>query len=393
MDTASYSKQAWGRLLKQGRGEGAYHAFVPHSLPPALDFSVELVKALAESTHAVGELAGLAGCLPNPYLFVRPFIRREAVSSSRIEGTQASLDELYRWEAEQRVPQGLEAIDRGSDVAEVHNYVVALEHGLARLGKLPVSLRLVRELHEKLMQGVRGRHATPGQFRRSQNWIGPVGSSLTEAAYVPPPVPEMKEALGSLEEYLHATDDLPKLIRLALIHYQFEAIHPFIDGNGRVGRLLLALLAVHWRLVPQPLLYLSPFFERHREEYYALLTGVSTHGRWTDWIGFFLHGVAHQASEAIEKTRRLQDLQQQWRDQLTTGPAAANRLRLMECLFESPFVSIPAAQSMLGVSYNTAKSTVQTLLDRGLLRPSPGGAHPRLFVAQDIIAILRAPAE
>jgi Fic family protein len=264
-----------------------------------------------------GELAGLGRALPNPHLLIAPLVRREAVLSSRIEGTQTDLADLYAYEAGQLALPGLRPAPPESDVREVLNYVRALEFGLERVHSLPVSLRLARELHARLMEGVRGGRATPGEFRRSQNWIGPPGCTLNEADYVPPPVAEMHEALDALEKYLHAQGDYPPLVRLAFIHYQFEAIHPFLDGNGRMGRLLLSLLLVNWDLLPLPLLYLSAYFERYRSGYYDLLMAVSQRGDWREWALFFLRGVAEQARDAITRIKGLQDLQIAWRERLT----------------------------------------------------------------------------
>ncbi len=271
MELADFAADQAGRLITAPQG---YWAFVPNPLPPSVNLTWDLVGKISEADRALSELAGVARTLPNPHLLIGPFIRREAVLSSRIEGTQASLSDLFFFEASGTIdPQT-------PDVREVSNYVKALEHGLARLKKLPVSLRLIREMHEQLMGGARGDHLTPGEFRRSQNWIGPPGCTLMDAVYVPPPEDEMTEALDHLEKYLHSASSLPPLVRLALIHYQFEAIHPFLDGNGRIGRLLLTLLLCAEGLLPHPLLYLSAYFERHRQEYYRLLLAVSQSGHW-----------------------------------------------------------------------------------------------------------------
>lgn len=255
-----------GQLVKTAQG---YLAFVPAPLPPALELSWELVSRLSAAERAISQLAGVGRILPNPHLLIGSFIRRESVLSSRIEGTRASLSDLFFFEAEGERSQAQ------GDVQEVANYVKAMNYGLSRLNDFPVSLRLIREIHERMMAGVGGGHLTPGEFRRSQNWIGPSGCTLMDATFVPPPVEEMLRALDEFEKYLHTNSELPLLIRLALIHYQFEAIHPFLDGNGRIGRLLLTLLLCHHEVLPQPLLYLSAFFERNREEYYRLLLGVS----------------------------------------------------------------------------------------------------------------------
>ncbi len=267
-----------GRLLQVGQDQTAYWAFAPNPLPPVLVWDAELVRVLSDADRALGELAGLGRTMPNPNLLIRPFIRREAVLSSRIEGTQADIADLYAYEAGQLPLPGVKPAPPESDVREVLNYVHAMEYGLERIQTLPVSLRLLRELHERLLAGVRGDQATPGEFRRTQNWIGRPGCTLNDADFVPPPVAEMNAALDAFEKYLHAGNAYPPLVRLAVIHYQFEAIHPFLDGNGRIGRLLISLLLVHWNLLSLPLLYLSAFFERHRKDYYDLLFAVSERG-------------------------------------------------------------------------------------------------------------------
>src|SRR5208337_3753079 len=268
-------------------------AFVPNPLPPELDLSWALVGELSTADWALAELAGVGSTLPNPHLLIGPFVRREAVLSSRIEGTQASLSDLFFFEAaptQHREPY---------DVREVANYVDALEYGLKRIETLPFSIRLIRELHEHLMAEVRGGDRAAGEFRRQQNWIGPEGCKIDDATYIPPPPLELISALGALEGFANSSSNLPPLIRFALLHYQFEAIHPFLDGNGRIGRLLITLKLGSEGLLAQPLLYLSAFFEKHRNQYYRLLLAVTTHGEWGEWIRFFIHGVADQSRDAV----------------------------------------------------------------------------------------------
>ena len=262
--------------------------FVPDPLPPQFSWTDRLVRCLSDADRLVGELAGQGAQLPNPHILIRPFVRREAVLSSKIEGTQATLGELLAAEAGA-------AVDRSpEDLREVGNYVVALEYGVKRLKSLPLSLRLIRDLHAKLMKGVRGDRATPGEFRKVQNWIGPPGCTQANATYVPPPPGELMTCLGALEQSLHHRD-IPVLVHAAMVHYQFEAIHPFIDGNGRVGRLLTTLMLVERQVMPSPLLYLSAFFEATRQDYYSRLLGVSRDGAWEPWLEYFLNGVARQA--------------------------------------------------------------------------------------------------
>lgn len=287
MNPKEFTKSKAGRLI---RGPQRYWAFVPDPLPPPLSIDWDLARVLSGADRALSELAGLARTLPNPHLLIGPFIRREAVLSSRIEGTQASLSDLFFFEA--AYPEkGLPARESASDVQEVANYVKALEYALKRVRDLPLSLRLIREVHEILLSGVRGGNWTPGEFRRSQNWIGPPGCTLMEAEFVPPPPHEMMESLSELEKFLHRPSNLPPLVKTALVHYQFEAVHPFLDGNGRIGRLLISLLLRHENLLDQPFLYLSAFFERRRSEYYAKLLDISKSGQWRSWMEFFMQGV------------------------------------------------------------------------------------------------------
>ncbi len=386
MDLRRFQKSPSGRVTEVGQDQAAYWAFVPHPLPPSLAFDADLVRALSEADRALGELAGLGRTMSNPHLLIGPFVRREAVLSSAIEGTQTDVADLYAYEAVQLpLPGLLRPTPSQADLREVLNYVRAMEYGLERLSTLPVSLRLIRELHERLMEEVRGEHATPGEFRRSQNWIGHPGCTLNEAEFVPPPVREMHKALGAFEKYIYSGDDYPPLVRLALIHYQFEAIHPFLDGNGRIGRLLISLLLVHWELLPLPLLYLSAFFDRRRDEYYDLLLAVSERGAWREWVEFFLRGVAEQALDAIARAKRLQDLQSEWHARLTQARASTLLLRLVDSLFTSPVLTIPQAQDLLDVTYPTAQRNIQKLVDAGILQQVGESSYGKTFVAEKIL--------
>lgn len=390
MATPDAERRRSGRLIPVAWGESRGTAFAPDPLPPRLDYDAELVGAVAEAHRQLGELAGLARQVPNSQLLIQPFIRREAVLSSRIEGTQADVAELYAYEAGQIPLPGLTDEVPEADVQEVANYVRAMEYGLTRLSTLPVSRRLLRELHERLLSGVRGRDRAPGDFRTIQNWIGPPGSRLAEATYVPPPVPDMETALDDLERYINEDDLLhPPLVRLAFIHYQFEAIHPFLDGNGRIGRLLITLLLVHWGLLPLPLLYLSAFFERHRNEYYEGLLGVSSRGEWRDWVLLFLRGVATQALAAARLARRLQDLQAEWHRRLIAVRGSTLLIRLADRLFERPFTTVPEAAGLLQVTYPSAKRSVEKLVGAGILEWLEGVANPRVLVAREVLEVVR----
>jgi Fic family protein len=376
-----------GKLLRVGQGETAYRAFAPDPLPPSMDWDLALAHELSKADRALGELAGLGRTIPNPHLLIQPFLRREAVLSSRIEGTQTDLADLYIYEAGQLPLPRMKTSPPESDLREVLNYVRALEYGLQRLDKFPVSLRLIREVHERLMKGVRGEQATPGEFRTRQNWIGTPNCMLNEASFVPPPVVEMQAALGLLEHYLRDEDRTPPLARLAYIHYQFEAIHPFIDGNGRIGRLLIILLLVHWNLMPMPLLYLSAYFERNRSQYYDLLMAVSQRSAWREWLVFFLRGVQEQSFDAAQRGKQLQDLQADWQKRLA-GVRSARALLLTNSLFEIPYVTIPQAAKLLNVTYQTADSSIKRLVDAGILKKIGKDSYNKTFAAADILKII-----
>jgi Fic family protein len=381
MQPSDFMPKAAGKVVKTAQD---YWAFVPQPLPPVLEIDWELAGKLSEADRSLSELAGIARTLPNPHLLIAPFVRREAVLSSRIEGTQAGFSDLLFFEA---APSARPAIE---DVKEVANYVSALEHGLARLKDLPVSLRLIREMHERLMHGVRVDSITPGEFRRSQNWIGPPGCTLADAAFIPPPVAEMTQALSDFEKYLHAPPVFPPLVRLALIHYQFEAIHPFLDGNGRIGRLLITLLLCVEGLLPQPLLYLSAFFERHRQEYYRLLMAVSQSGAWTPWIAYFLRGVAAQSSDAVKRANLLLSLRQRYREKMQSARSSALLLQMVDDLFSTPALDVSSASKRLNVTPRAAQLNVDKLIQSGILKEATGRRRNRIFVAAEIIDIIEA---
>jgi Fic family protein len=305
------------------------------------------------------------------------------VLSSRIEGTRASLVDLYHYESAQ-----LSFFEDTSDVREVHNYVRALDYGLERSKTLPVSLRLIREMHGILMEGVRGEHLTPGDFRRSQNWIGPPGSAIESATIVPPPVDEMHQALDAMEKFIHAPSDISQLARAGLLHYQFEAIHPFLDGNGRVGRLLVTLLLIEWGLISQPLLYLSAFFEAHRLDYYDRLLAISRRGEWEKWLLFFLKGISSQSLDAITRIKRLGQLRSAYQERLRTERAAARLLQTLDVLLERPILNIRQLEAALNVPYRTAQRYIERLEEIGILREVTGRARNRLYRVDEILQAL-----
>ena len=378
MDTALFKNSPSGKLV---RATGRYWAFVPTPLPPSLEWDAVLVSQISKADLAVGTLSGIGETLPNPHLLIYPFIRREAVLSSRIEGTQSSLSDLLLFEATK--------VEKQRDVREVQNYVRAIEYGLKRLDELPLSLRLIRELHGILMERVRGEHATRGEFRQSQNWIGPPGCSLNEASFVPPPVPEMQDALDQLEKFLHADTDLPPLVQLALIHYQFETIHPFLDGNGRIGRLLITLFLCERGILTKPLLYLSAFFERHRREYYERLLQVSQKGAWGQWIQFFLQAVVNQSSDAVQRSRRLLDLHQDYHRTSLEKHLPPTAGQLIELILMRPVLNLRIAQELLGVTFPTAQKAIRVLEDEGILVEITGGKRNKTYAAEEILKILK----
>jgi Fic family protein len=371
-----------GRYVRCAEG---YTAFVPNALPPKIEWSPALVRALSEADRTIGRLAGEGAQLPNPHLLIRPFVRREAVFSSRIEGTQATLGELLAAEVGA-------AVDRSpDDLREVANYVLALEHGVARLEILPVSLRLVLELHKKLMEGVRGSHATPGEFRRSQNWIGPPGGTLANASYIPPPPNELMGCLGDWEKFLHDRS-LPPLVQIALAHYQFEAIHPFLDGNGRVGRLLITLQLVDQRVLPTPLLYLSAFFEATRPDYYARLQGVRTRGEWEEWLVYFLNGVARQSEDALSRAQRINLHLKDWR-LAVAGDSSKTTTRLLDLLAANPYLTVKSTARQLKVAFTTAQRAVKKLEKLSIVRQAGESKRDRIYCASAILEILDEPAK
>jgi Fic family protein len=363
-------------------------AFSPNPLPHPINLDTELFSSLADASVALGELAGLARNIQNTSLLINPFMRREAVLSSRIEGTETGIADLYAFEAGQLPLPGTVPPPSENDRREVANYVIALQYGLDRLRDLPCSLRLIKEVHERLLTGVRGAQKTPGEFRSSQNWITGGGDrSAINATYIPPPVPEMHKSLDAFERYLHLSEGLPALVRLALIHYQFEAIHPFYDGNGRVGRLLILLLLVHWGLMPAPLLYLSGYFEENREEYYQRLLEVSRSGDVNGWVNYFLKGVSVQSRDATNRAKRLQDLQALWRNRLTGKRASTLGVSLADKLFTFPIVDVPFVAQTLGVTYQSAKNTVGRLVEAGILEEVTkiAASSVRVFWAAEVI--------
>lgn len=363
-----------GRYIRQ---PNHYSAFMPEPLSPvpqvAIDGAMQIM--LSKADRALGRLDGSIQTLPDPDLFVFMYVRKEAVLSSQIEGTQSSLNDLLEAEA------AIHDADRPSDVGEVINYVNAMNYGLERLKDLPISVRLIRELHEKLMHGVRGKHASPGELRRSQNWIGPGGCTINEAAFVPPPPHEVPRLLSDLEKFIQSESEIPALIKIGLIHAQFETIHPFLDGNGRIGRLLIAFLLCEKQILLKPVLYLSYWFKLHRARYYELLQAIRDRGEWEEWLLFFLEGVATVSLEATEIARSIVALREKHRRLVTDrfGRTAGNGLRVLEGLYTHPFIDIAGVRAKLGLSFPAAAELIDRFVEAELLAEITGRERYRVW--------------
>jgi Fic family protein len=338
---------------------------------------------LSKADRALGRLDGSIQTLPNPDLFVFMYVRKEAVLSSQIEGTQSSINDLLKVEAQIFDP------DRPNDVSEVLNYVKAMNYGLERLKTLPVSIRLIREIHGHLLQDVRGKHNNPGEIRITQNWIGPAGCLLTEATFVPPPPHSVVKHLGDLENFIHADGHIPPLIKIGLAHSQFETIHPFLDGNGRVGRLLITFLLCQGEILQKPVLYISHYFKRHRQEYYDRLQGVRDNGDWEAWLKFFLKGIAEVSQEATETARRIVALRENHQRVITEtfGRTAGNGHKILDGLFMRPFVTVTDVADILGITFAAASGLVQRFAEAGILHEITGQARYRLFSYQPYISL------
>ncbi|MYC59433.1 MAG: Fic family protein [Gammaproteobacteria bacterium] len=363
-----------GRYQRQSTG---YSAFMPQPLPPNPPVLIEgdFQRLLSRADRALGRLDGSIQTLPNPDLFVWMYVRKEAVLSSQIEGTQSSLQDVLAAEANIFTP------NQPADVNEVINYTKAMNHGLERLEHLPLCIRLIREIHEILMTHVRGSKLTPGELRHSQNWIGTPGCSLQEAVFVPPPPDEVAPALGALECFLHDPGDLPALVQIGLAHAQFETIHPFLDGNGRVGRLLITFFLCQQEILQQPVLYLSHYFKQHREDYYQRLQAVRDQGDWEGWLGFFVDGVLSVSREATETARKILALREEHRSLVTEklGRAAGNGHRILEHLYQRPIVTVESIVQLLDITYTGANNLVSRFANLGLLQEITGQQRNRVF--------------
>ncbi|APB32582.1 hypothetical protein GlitD10_0279 [Gloeomargarita lithophora Alchichica-D10] len=369
-----------------GQLEG-YKAFIPKPLPPVPEIEIdqEMWSLLSQADRALGRLDGATDALPNPDLFVFMYVRREAVLSSQIEGTQASLIDILEFESQALEP------NNPQEVAEVVNYIATINYGLERLKELPVSLRLIREIHQELMKGVRGAERNPGEFRRSQNWIGAGGCSLAEATYVPPPPYEMRQSLDNLEKFLHSPQPMPTLIKVGLAHAQFETIHPFLDGNGRTGRLLITFLLCEQNILQRPLLYISYYFKKYRAEYYDYLQAVRDSGNWEGWLKFFLRGVYEVAQEATATARKIVNLKEEHRQLVLNrmGRRSGNAIALLESLYFRPIFTVEHAEIITNLSYPNANSLIKNLSDIGLVQEITGQKRNRAFSYAPYLSVFR----
>lgn len=379
MDAERFADTPFGRALRTP-GPHGYVAYAPRAIPRTLDISPGNLLRLADAEAALGRLAGAGRLLPHPHLLVRPYLRREALASTRIEGTQASLFDVFDAEANE---QPLTA-----DVEEVVNYVRAMETGFLRLQVLPMSTRLIREMHGVILAGVRGRDRQPGEIRSTQNWIGPPGATIETATFVPPPPADLSDLLSDLERFVHEEPKLPPLVQAALVHYQFETIHPFLDGNGRLGRLLIVFFLVVRERLPEPLLYLSPYFEARRDDYYEALQGVRERGDVERWLALFLEGVCTQATDAVTRAERLIDLREDYRARVRSATrGAANEL--VDLAFEQPVLNARFVEGRLSVTRPAALTALRQLAEAGILTELSGGPRGQLrWGAQTILQTL-----
>lgn len=379
MDADRYADTPFG-TARRTVGPHGYTAYFPKPLVRPVPISRVNLMRIADAEAALGRLAGAGRLLPDPHLLVRPYLRREAVASTRIEGTQASLLDVFDAEASEQ--------PLGADVEEVINYVHAMECGLQRLETLPLSTRLIREMHAVLLAGVRGRDRQPGELRTTQNWVGSVGATIETATFVPPPPDEIGDLLSDLERFVHEEPQVPPLVQAALVHHQFETIHPFLDGNGRLGRLLIVFFLVVRDRLPEPLLYLSPYFEARRQQYYDALQGVRERGDFDQWLGLFLEGLRTQAIDAVTRAERLTDLREHYRASVqATTRGIANQV--VELALEQPVLNSRVVEARLGVSRPASLKALRQLESLGVLVEAGGGPRGQLrWRAHQVLSVL-----
>ncbi|MBI2170157.1 MAG: Fic family protein [Actinobacteria bacterium] len=382
MDPARYISKAYGTVVKTP-GPHGFYAFHPKPIPRTIAFDPPTVMALADAEAALGRLAGAGRLLPNPHILIGPYMTREALASSSIEGTQASFSEVFEADAGKEAPT--------VDVREVQNYVAAMRHGLELIESLPLSLRLLREIHTRLMTGVRGGDRTPGEFRASPNWIGSPDDRPDTAIFVPPPPDVMQDALTDLERFMHDDVQVPLLVQCALLHYQFETIHAFLDGNGRVGRLLAVFFLVEKNRLPQPLLYLSGHFEQHRDQYYRRLQAVRERGELQEWIQFFLQAVATQAEDAVDRAERLADLRERYRSELAIT-TRSRALEVVDLMVAQPVITATLVQDRLNITHQGALNLIRRIESKGWLHRAGtfGRGGRQLWVAPEILQVIEA---
>lgn len=377
MDLERYPPTSFGEA-RRTPGKNGYVAYFPAPIPRTLELSTSTIRLLADCEGALGQLSGIGHLLPNPDLLIRPYLLREALSSTRIEGTQATIAEVFETRAVGEDPN--------ADVEEVVNYVVAMREGLERLKKLPLSTRLLCDMHGKLMAGVRGRELAPGELRTSQNWIGAPGSTIESARFVPPPASKLAALLTDWERFAHEELEMPLLIQNALLHSQFETIHPFLDGNGRLGRLLLVFFLVAKDRLSAPLLYLSAYLERKRQDYYDALRTIQETGDAIPWIELFLMAVKTQANDAVKRSQRIIELRERYR-QAAASIGTANAAALVDLICETPIVTTRSIELALGISRPTALRLLRRMADEGVLSEAPVGARgQRRYIADAMLS-------
>ena len=370
-----------GEYICNMTGDASYRSFRPSPLPPELELNSDLIRLLVAANRVLAILNTAASLIPDTNLFVSMYVRKEALMTSQIEGTQCTLDDI--------LDPDLDA-NTNLDVSDVVNYISAANYAIQRLHTLPLCNRLLRETHERLMEGVRGQEKNPGEFRRSQNWIGPSGSTLKNARYIPPNVDDMTAAMSDLEKYINESEEYDPLVRCALIHYQFETIHPFLDGNGRIGRLLILLYLMQQGLLDHPVLYVSYFLKKNRIEYYDRISEVRRSGNYEQWVRFFLEAVQSAAEDALDSIQRLSSLHERNLSLLPkTNRSVDHTRRLFEYLEQHPIIDIKRAAVDLAVSYNTISSATRKLIDCGILHETTNAARNRVFAYQQYLDILR----
>lgn len=374
--------QPFGRMAKNRDG---HFTFIPRNLPPKINYDESLTSLISEASIQLGNLSGIGKLMPNPHLLIRPYLKREAVLSSKIEGTQASIMDVFRFEAGE-----VEKDSEAKRTIEVVNYVRALNECLDAVGRgTQIDLQMIANAHKQLMRGVRGQELEPGKFRTMQNWIGVEGTMIEDATYVPPAPEHLGDLLAALEKFIQKPPGrISVLVQCAMVHYQFEAIHPFSDGNGRIGRLLIPLLLAQRKVLELPLLYISAYIERNKQEYYSLLLRVSQESAWEEWIRFFLHGVITQAGDAVSNIQRLMALKATYDQRLRAKKASGSMTRLADFLFSNPVITVPGAKKYLDITYPPAKRAIESLKEMGILAESNDKERGKMFVAKEILDIL-----